>query len=138
MIINQGNLNDALGIIIKDDNTFERLKTDFPDILADLTTFKTNPNCTCRGRVVKYFSDRLNNEPNLLDQYVVNPTDLNNQLLVIQNQRVQNNYSGKVFTIDNTEEAWLTFSQTLQGKMFRSFNIIKNDDNDGTVKVYLL
>jgi len=135
MIINQRNLNDAIGIIIKNDNVFERLKTDFPDILADLTTFKNNPNCTCRGKVVKYFSDRLNNEPDLLDQYVPNVQQLNDELAVLQAQRIQNNYSGKIFTIDNTEEAWLTFSQTLVGKIFRSFSVVNNGN---TLTVYLL
>jgi len=135
MIINQANLNDALGIIIKDDNVFERLKTDFPDILADLTTFKTNPNCTCRGRVVKYFSDKLVESPDLLDQYVPNQQDLNSQLLILQNQRIQNNYSGKVFTVGKTEADWQTFANSLAGKMYRSFTVIDNGEN---LTVYLL
>jgi hypothetical protein len=135
MIINQANLNDALGIIIKDDNVFERLKTDFPDILADLTTFKTNPNCTCRGRVVKYFSDKLVESPNLLDQYVPNQQDLNSQLLVLQNQRMQNNYSGKVFTVGKTEADWQAFSNSLAGKMYRSFSVMDNGEN---LTVYIL
>jgi len=135
MIINQTNLNDALGILIKNDTFYNRLTTDFPDILADLTTFKTNPNCTCRGRVVKYFSDKLNEDPNLLDKYVENPQDLQNQLVVIQNQRIQNNYSGKVFTVAKGEQAWKDFSQTLAGKMFRSFAIVDNGEN---LTVYLI
>ena len=135
MIINQTNLNDALGILIKNDTFYNRLTADFPDILADLTTFKTNPNCTCRGRVVKYFSDKLNEDPNLLDKYVENPQDLQNQLVVIQNQRIQNNYSGKVFTVAKGEQAWKDFSQTLAGKMFRSFAIVDNGEN---LTVYLI
>jgi hypothetical protein len=135
MIINQINLNDALGILIKNDTFYTRLTTDFPDILADLTTFKTNPNCTCRGRVVKYFSDKLNEDPNLLDKYVDNPQDLQNQIAIIQNQRIQNNYAGKVFTVDKSEEAWLAFSQTLSGKMYRTFSIVDNGEN---LTVYLL
>jgi hypothetical protein len=135
MIINQANLNDSLGIIIKDDNVFERLKTDFPDILADLTTFKTNPNCTCRGRVVKYFSDKLVESPDLLDQYVPNQQDLNSQLLILQNQRIQNNYSGKVFTVGKTESDWQTFANSLAGKMYRTFSVVDNGEN---LTVYLL
>ena len=135
MIINQANLNDALGILIQNENFYNRLTADFPDILADLTTFKTNPNCTCRGRVVKYFSDKLNEDPNLLDKYVENPQDLQNQIAVIQQQRVQNNYSGKVFTVQKGEEAWKNFSQTLAGKMFRTFSIVDNGEN---LTVYLL
>lgn len=135
MIINQANLNDALGIIIKDDSVFARLKTDFPDILADLTTFKTNPNCSCRSRVVKYFSDKLVENPNLLDQYVVNPQDLNNQLMVIYNQRIQNNYAGKVFTVGKTDSEWQAFAQSLAGKTYRSFSVMDNGDS---LKVYLL
>ena len=135
MIINQLNLNDALGILIQNNSIYNRLVSDFPDILADLTTFKTNPNCTCRGRIVKYFSDKLNEDPNLLDKYVENPQDLQNQLVVIQNQRIQNNYSGKVFTVAKGEQAWKDFSQTLAGKMFRSFAIVDNGEN---LTVYLI
>lgn len=135
MIINQGNLNDALGIIIKDDSVFERLKTDFPEILADLTTFKTNPNCTCRARVVKYFSDKLLESPNLLDQYIPNQQDLNNQLSIIYHQRVQNNYTGKVFTVGKTEAEWQAFAQSLAGKAYKSFSVTDNGEN---LTVYLL
>jgi hypothetical protein len=135
MIINQANLNDALGILIKNETFYTRLTTDFPEILADLTTFKTNPNCTCRGRVVKYFSDKLNENPTLLDQYVENPQDLQNQLVVIQNQRIQNNYTGKVFTVGKTEADWQTFANSLAGKMYRTFSVVDNGEN---LTVYLL
>jgi hypothetical protein len=135
MIINQANLNDALGIIIKDDNVFERLKTDFPDILADLTTFKTNPNCTCRGRVVKYFSDKLVESLDLLDRYVTNTQDLNTQLSAIYAQRIQNNYTGKIFTVGKTEADWQAFSNSLAGKMYRSFSVMDNGEN---LTVYVL
>jgi hypothetical protein len=135
MIINQANLNDALGIIIKDDSIFERLKTDFPEILADLTTFKTNPNCTCRARVVKYFSDKLVESPDLLDRYITNIQDLNTQLSAIYAQRIQNNYTGKVFTVGKTEADWQAFSNSLAGKMYRSFSVMDNGEN---LTVYML
>jgi hypothetical protein len=134
-MINTTNLVDALPIMVKDESVFEALKTDFPDILADLVTFKSNPNCTCRGRVFKFFTEKLEQNPEALNKYVKDAAVLTAELDTIKNQRTLNNYSGKVFTIGNTEAAWDEFSKSLVGKMFRSFAIV---EKDGNLKVYFV
>ena len=134
-MINTTNLVDALPIMVKDDSVFEALKTDFPDILADLVTFKSNPNCTCRGRVFKFFTEKLEQNPEALNKYVKDAAVLTVELDTIKNQRTLNNYSGKVFTIGNTEAAWDEFSKSLVGKMFRSFAIV---EKDGSLRVYFI
>lgn len=134
-MINTTNLVDALPIMVKDDSVFEALKTDFPDILADLVTFKSNPNCTCRGRVFKFFTEKLEQNPEALNKYVKDAAVLTAELDTIKNQRTLNNYSGKVFTIGNTEAAWDEFSKSLVGKMFRSFAIV---EKDGSLRVYFI
>jgi hypothetical protein len=134
-MINTTNLVDALPIMVRDESVFEALKTDFPDILADLVTFKSNPNCTCRGRVFKFFTEKLEQNPEVLNKYVKDVAALTAELDTIKNQRTLNNYSGKVFTVVNTEQDWEEFSKSLAGKMFRSFAIV---EKDGNLKVYFV
>ena len=134
-MINIYNLNDSLAILIRDDSVFEQLKSDFPDILADLVTFKGNANCSCRGRVVKFFGDKLTQDANILEKYIKNPSALNEELQSLQVSRIANNYSGKVITIDKGEAAWQTFSQSIIGKVFRSFSVVEQKDS---LEVYFL
>ena len=136
-MIDVSNLNDALPILMKDDATFESLKTDFPDILADLVTFRTNPNCSCRGRVVKFFTTKLEESPGLLNKYIKEPVSMNAELQKIKTQRIDNNYSGKVLTVAKGDEAWKAFAQEMVsgGKYFRAFSIVEDGDS---LKVYFL
>jgi hypothetical protein len=134
-MINVTNLSDAMTLLIKDDEVFESLKTDFPAILADLITFKSNPNCTCRSRVFKFFSDELQKDPNILNKYVKTPESLSKDLENMMQQRNNNNYSGKIFKIENTDEAWKNLTNQLVGKAFRTFSVV---EKDGQLWVYLL
>jgi hypothetical protein len=134
-MINTNNVADVLPILIKDDETFNRLKNDFSSILADLVTFKDNPNCTCRGRVFKFFSEQLEINPTVLDQYVKDANEITVKLQSLSDERANNNYAGKAFEIDRGAEAWAAFAATLPGKMFRMFSVAERDDK---VVVYFL
>ena len=134
-MINTNNVTDVLPILIKDDETFNRLKNDFSSILADLVTFKDNPNCSCRGRVFKFFTEHLEKNPGSLDQYVKDASAIILKLQSLAEERVNNNYAGKVFEIDRGAEAWATFASTLPGKMFRMFSVAEREDK---VVVYFL
>ena len=134
-MINTNNVADVLPILIKDDETFNRLKNDFSSILADLVTFKDNPNCTCRGRVFKFFSEQLEINPTVLDQYVKDADEITVKLQSLAEERANNNYAGKIFVIDKGAEAWATFAATLPGKMFRMFSVAERNDK---VVVYFL
>lgn len=137
-MININNLHIALPLLVNNDTVFENLKKDFPQILADLTTFKTNPNCTCRGRVFKFFADLLPTNPTLLDKYITDTNlvdEINKGIINAQNSAMINNYSGKIFTIGKTEQDWLEFSQSLLGKIFRGFSVVEHEDR---IVVYIL
>jgi hypothetical protein len=134
-MINNNNLADVFPMLMKDNETFLRLTNDFPSMLADLVTFKDNPNCTCRGRVFKFFSEHLEKNPGSLDQYVKDADEITLKLQLLNEERANNNYAGKVFLIDKGEEAWATFAATLPGKMFRMFSVTEIDDK---VSVYFL
>jgi hypothetical protein len=134
-MINANTLPDVLPIIIRNDTVFEQIKSDFPDILADLVTFKANPNCTCRGRVFKFFTEQLEKEPSSLNKYIKDEVSLQAELKTLSDQRLANNYAGRVFVIAKTEEAWTEFAKSLVGKAFRSFSIAEREN---TVAVYFL
>jgi len=131
--INQ--LGDSLSFIMKDDETFEQLKADFPEILADLITFRENPNCTCRGRVVKFFAEQLEKDLLVLNKYVKDREALEAEMQRLADEKQANNYFGKIFVIAKGEEAWREFAKSLIGKTFRSFSIAERDDD---VAVYFL
>lgn len=122
------NLFDSFPVLLNDNETFEQLKKDFPDILADLITFKNNPNCSCRGKVFKFFTDRLEKEPTLLNKYIKDESLLRAKLVEANQKRMENNYTGRFFTIEKSEESWKNFATSLQGKMFRNFSVVEKED----------
>lgn len=134
-MINSTNIGDAMTLLIKENDTFDLMKNDFPLILADLTTFKSNPNCTCRSKVFKFFTDEIQKNPEILNKYVKNQEEFKKELLRIVEQRNSNNYSGKIIKIENTEEAWKNLTAQLVGKAFRTFSVIEKDSQ---LWVYLL
>jgi hypothetical protein len=134
-MINITNVGDAITLLVKDNEIFEQLKKDFSPILADLVTFKNNPNCTCRGKVFKFFTEEIQKNPEVLNKYIKNPEELKKELLKIVEQRNSNNYSGKVIRIENTDEAWRALTTQLVGKAFRTFSVIEKDNQ---LWVYLL
>jgi hypothetical protein len=134
-MINTTNVADAITILVRDNDTFESIKNDFSAILADLITFKNNPNCTCRSKVFKFFTEEIQKDPTILNKYVKNPEEFSREIEKIVQQRNSNNYSGKVIKIENTEEAWKALTAQLVGKAFRTFSVI---EKDGQLWVYLL
>ena len=134
-MINLSNVADSVSILIKDNSTFERLKTDFPDVLADLVTFKDNPNCSCRGRVFKFFTEKVEQTPDILNKYIYDPEFLSRELQLINNQRLENNYAGKIMSVEKTEQAWRDFTNSLTGKTFRNFSVAERENS---VMVYFL
>jgi len=135
MIINVYNYLDAIPLLLKNDKTFERLKVDFPEILADLITFRNNPNCSCRGRVFKFFFDKLTSIPDILDKYIDNYNSFNEELITTSHNRLSTTYSGKIFSVPKGEEAWQNFAKSLIGKVFHTFSIVEKEDS---LTVYFL
>lgn len=135
-MISVNQIGDALSYIMRDEVVFDDLQKDFPAILADLVTFKNNPNCSCRSKVIKFFTEQITKDPFIMNKYIHDLDGLKTHLNTIQSQRQQNNYAGKVFEIDKTPEAWETFvSKTLNGKIFRNFSVAEREQ---TVVIYLL
>jgi hypothetical protein len=146
------NLQPILDELVKEQNIFDQLKTDFPEILADLTTYRTNPNCSCRGRVTKFFQNKLKENEDLLNKYVTDDilvkaqdnskknekNNVTEQPVPQSNQAAfdpNNNYAGRIFYVDKTEVAWGAFVKGLNGKFFKSFSVTERTDK---VVVYFI
>jgi len=134
-MINSNNVSDILPMLMQDDEVVGQLQNDFPNILADLVTFKENPNCSCRGRVFKFFSEELEKNASVLDKYVKNPSLIAMKLQTLTEERLLSNYAGRIFVIEKGEEAWKAFHSTLTGKMFRMFSVVERDNE---VVIYFL
>ena len=61
-----------LKIILKDDISFNSLKSKFPEIFADLTSARINPRCSCVNRVKFYLISKLENEKEYFEVFFAN------------------------------------------------------------------
>jgi len=124
---------------LADDPSFLLLKDRYPDILADLVSAKSNSNCSCRGRVIAYITQKYGTDTErvFLDGIFSNETVVRNAADQIkQNQeKITNTLSGKIFTLMKKDNYWEEFTQTAANKMFRSFSIVDKGDS---VDVYFL
>jgi hypothetical protein len=134
-MINANNVGDILPFLIQDPEVFNKMKNDFSAILADLVTFKDNPNCSCKGRVIKFFVEQIEANPLALEKYIKDPLAVSAKLQTINDERQANNYAGRTFTIPKGEESWKNFSQELKGKMFKMFSVVERENE---IVVYFL
>lgn len=134
-MINQANLTDALHLWRTKPDVWSELKADFPEQLADLTSFENNPNCSCGGRLNKFFREKLSSDTNILNKYNKYPEELNRVIGERINMQQQNVLAGKIIEIEKGERSWSEFVQTLMGKQFHSFSIVEREDK---VAVYFL
>lgn len=57
-----------LEVFIKDDIFLNSLKEKFPEILADLTTLRSSPNCSCRYRTINYLISKIENKKDIFSE----------------------------------------------------------------------
>lgn len=117
---------------------FEKL----PEIYADIVSASENPNCSCRGRVIQFFSKNLEKIKDILFNILIFneisaenlhtiENNLKYQLETIQENTVTTNYiGGKVVTITADENVYKNFIETLykNNKEYKGLFILKEDD----------
>jgi hypothetical protein len=113
-----------------------------PEIYADIVSSASNPNCSCRGRVVNYISKNLEkakeNLFSIIDKEIFENDYLNGLFIKInaqvnsnnenQNNVQKNKYiGGNVYEIDNTPESYFSFIHTLksQNLIFKGLSVIE-------------
>jgi hypothetical protein len=128
--------------LINNNNTFEILKNKYTEILADLVSSKTNPNCSCRGRIGAFFTKKYNESPEdkaFLDELFHKPEIIESYERIIrttpQRPAAPRSISGKIFRIPKTDEGWEALNKDIAGSYFKSFNILEKEDH---LEVYFL
>lgn len=134
-------------VFMKNDAFFNSLKNKFPDILADLTSSRTNPNCSCRNRVRSYLSPKTVTEvayfEDLLNSKEIKKLIEENKEEIEKTQYVNvpanapvymnsfSNNGGRIFKIGKSEENWKELCRKIQTEqlLFRSFSILEKDDH---------
>jgi arsenate reductase-like glutaredoxin family protein len=134
---------------LKNDTFFTSIKDKFPEILADLTSARNNPNCSCKNRVKAhlqakitteedYFNNLINNEEikKLLQEKAeeikasqVPSNPMENHFQMIQ-QNIFKNNGGRVFEIGKSEEDWKSLCKKLELEKisFKSFSVVEKED----------
>lgn len=129
MQITKQNLSAVLHAIITNNDAFFHMTKDFPEIAADLTTFKHNPNCSCKNKVTKFFNDKIDSgQKDILTKYYSQKENLKNKIEKIINDNEERNLSGKIVILDNSQEAWEAFAAESSVKFFRNFSVLEKGD----------
>lgn len=134
---------------IKNDGFFNSLKDKFPEILADLTSSRNNPNCSCKNRVKAHLQGKITTEEDYFNNLINNqeikklleekaeeiknsqmPTNaMEHHMQMIQQNMFKNN-GGKIFEIGKSEEDWKNLAKKLSDEKinFKSFSVVEKED----------
>jgi hypothetical protein len=137
-MINKANLLDALHLYRTKNDVWQEFKNDFPEVLADLTSFEGNPNCSCGGRLTKYFTKILNENPEALNAYDKYPEELKERTTIRKKQNTSESLSGQIFEIDKGDKNWDLFVNgflKMSNKSFHSFSVVEREDK---IAVYFI
>lgn len=151
--------------LLKNDAFFNSLKDKFPEILADLTSARDNPNCTCKNKVQSYLRSSYKKDKEFFDNFI-NISEIKDLLEKNKEKLSTTSYGklptvafppgvpmpftekqhynpslprtiGRVFEIGKTEEDWKNFVEKLYEEkiLLRSFSIVEKEDK---LIVYLI
>jgi hypothetical protein len=135
-------------VFIKNDAFFNSLKENFPEILADLTSSRDNPNCSCKNRVKaylqpritinsKYFKDLLNIDgvKKIIEEKAeeIKNTKLKDPMeehMRAMQEGMFKNSGGNIFEIGKSEEDWKNLCKKLETDkiLFKNFSILEKED----------
>jgi len=143
--ISDDNLRNQFGfyvpILVENDQSWERLKAKYPEILADLTSSRFNPTCSCRNRVASFLNEKFNSseeDRKYLGQLFLIPEIAEKAINIIndhQSQQAAYENFPKVHTIKRGENSWKEFLNHLNKNNFHitSFSVLNKDEEHVTV-----
>jgi len=144
------NIAPYLDILVKNEKIFEALKNKYPDILADLTSSKFNPTCSCRGRVSNYINKKYTEGDKDFIDFLLNMEEIKDQKIAMDKlikeseekmkQRAQDAKDisvSNIYQVPKGAKGWEDFNKfvTEKGIPFRSFSIL---DKGEFLEVYFL
>jgi hypothetical protein len=130
-----------LNLILVSEDFKSILQSEFPNIYADIQSASVNPNCSCVKKVEKELFENKEKSLHLLNNFLSNKTNLEkiqSVLNVDYESLSPKSYSGKMFTIENTEEKFKEFVSLVQKDkgMFRNFSTAINAE--GKLHIYFI
>jgi len=125
----------ALDLIQKNPQFKNELQAFAPEIYADIQSYSTNPNCSCRAKVEAYINNNREISVNFINNFI-NNNNLTIDLKDIENKYKVVNYSGKVEKVKISE--WPAFRDKIVNEkaVYRAFSVA-NIDNE-YVNVFFL
>lgn len=144
------NIGPYLDILVKNEKIFESLKNKYPEILADLTSSKFNPTCSCRGRVATFLSKKyVEGDKDFLD-FLLNLEEVKDLKLQVDESikkmeieknkallNIRENSISNIYQVPKGPKGWEDFTKFVVEKniMFRSFSVVDKNDY---LEVYFL
>jgi hypothetical protein len=144
------NIAPYLDILVKNEKIFEALKNKYPDILADLTSSKFNPTCSCRGRVAAHLNKKYTEGDKDFIDFLLNLEEIRqdkekiDQIIKENEQKNSNNLeafrensTSHIYQVPKGPKGWEDFNKFVmeKGIVFRSFSILDKGDH---LEVYFL
>lgn len=131
---NDINFEYAIDILLKNQQIYKELISDYGVIRSELVHYKETKNYTCKEKIHKYFLDLKKKEKNIkfLEKYIEKHTEEFENL--IENLNVKS-YSGRSFFINNDENSWKEFAESIKFAKFTSFSVVENKDK---LEIYFL
>jgi hypothetical protein len=144
------NIGPYLDILVKNEKIFESLKNKYPDILADLTSSKFNPTCSCRGRVAVHLNKKYAEGDKDFIDFLLNLEEIREEKQKIDEairQKEENksknlesfrdNSVSNIYEVPKGPKGWEDFNKFVieKGIVFRSFSLLDKGDH---LEVYFL
>jgi hypothetical protein len=144
------NIAPYLDMLVKNEKIFEALKVKYPDILADLTSSKYNPTCSCRGRVAGHLNKKYTEGDKDFIDFLLNMDEIKEQKIAMDKlvkeaeednkkrlQEAKDISTANIYQVPKGPKAWEDFNRFVneKGIPFRSFSVL---DRGEFLEVYFL
>lgn len=144
------NIGPYLDILVKNEKIFESLKNKYPEILADLTSAKFNPTCSCRGRVATHLNKKYTEGDKDFIDFLLNLEEVKEQKEKIDKllkemeeknkaklEASKDSSISNIYQVPKGPKGWEDFHKFVneKGMPFRSFSILDKGDY---LEVYFL
>lgn len=97
-------------------------------IYADIESFSSNPNCSCKNKIKNYVSSHKEEMANIINDFFRDKEEnaLENFIKKIENN-LPVNLSGKI--LKTTIKNWESFCASMEKNNFRSFSVTKEGED---------
>lgn len=137
------NITPYLDVLVKNEKIFEALKSKYPDILADLTSSKFNPNCSCRGRVSSHLNKKYAEGDKDFIDFLLNLEDVKGEKEKVDKilkemedknkariEASKDSSISNIYQVPKGPKGWEDFHKFVNEKAmpFRSFSVLDKGD----------